>query len=177
MSFYNPSGGCFLHDTLVKLSNGDFTPVQDITKGTKLSSNGNTSTVVCVIKLKFSGIIRKFKPFDSTALTPYHPILLENNQWIFPNDSDHFTDVTVKDVYVYDFVLDSHHTVELFGGINAVTFGHGIEGEVVGHQYFGTEKIVNDLQKHPGWESGLIVLDDYKFIRDPQSNLVTGLVF
>ncbi len=178
-SFYNQSGGCFLHDTLVKLYHGGVIPVQNITKGTLLSSDGKVSTVVCVVKIKFSGIVRQFKDYNTTSLTPYHPVYFEENKWVFPHDSDKFNDVQVNDVYVYDFVLDSNHIIELSGGIKAVTFGHGIEGNVVSHQYFGTDLILNDLVKHEGWNNGLIQLDEneYKFIRDEKTNLVVGLQF
>ena len=177
MSFYNPSGGCFLENTRLKLADGTFIPVQDVRKSMVLSSIDETSTIVCVVKLKFSGIIRKSIDKTTTALTPYHPVFFNNYNWLFPQDSEKFYDVNVNDVYVYDYILDNNHVVELEGGIYATTFNHQRQGDVIGHQYFGTHKIVLDLIEHPAWISGFIQLDQYEFIRDPESNQVVKLKF
>ncbi len=48
---------------------------------------------------------------------------------------------------------------------------------MIGHDYFGTEKIVNDLKKHPGWGQGFIQLDDYTFTRDEITNHINGIKF
>ena len=47
-------------------------------------------------------------------------------------------------------------------GIQCVSLGHSYKGKVVEHDYFGSEKIINDLQKIKGWEKGAVVLEEHK---------------
>ncbi len=179
-TFYSPSGVCFLTNTLIKIEGGNFIPVQKVTKGTKIESFGKTASVICVLKTKMSGILRRNILKPSTVITPYHPVFFNTQkvpEWIFPNDSNKFNNESFKDVYVYDFILDNHHIVELGGGVFAATLNHGFNGEVIGHDYFGTQKIINDLKKHSGWESGFIQLDNYTFIRDTITSKIVRLVF
>ena len=46
------------------------------------------------------------------------------------------------------------------------TLGHNIEGDVIGHPYFGTEKVINDLKKFISYSSGLVELKKEYFIRN-----------
>ena len=41
-------------------------------------------------------------------------------------------------------------------GICCVTLGHGLKGENVEHDYFGTEKVVNDLKRFESFEAGFV---------------------
>lgn len=67
--------------------------------------------------------------------------------------------------YVYDFVLDSGHIVEI-NNTYVITLGHKFDfNRVVSHEYFG-DKIIDDLKTHKDWESGYICLDNYSFERD-----------
>lgn len=61
------------------------------------------------------------------------------------------------------------------GGIECVTYAHGFQEEVVRHQYFGTQRIIDDLKQMDGWESGYVTLPPNCLIRDPISRLVIGL--
>jgi Mg-chelatase subunit ChlD len=175
-TFYNRQGGCFLQDTRVKTikSSGEFLyyPVQEIKPGDQLVTPSGIAIVKCVLKLKYSGTISRL---NKTALTSYHPIYFKDEKWFFPAECDKFTEEYVENVYVYDYILDKHHVVEL-GDIFATTLIHGRSGDVIGHSYFGTNKFQNDLMHHPGWVTGYIQLDEYDFIRD-SSNKVVGIEF
>ncbi len=173
-TYYNNRSVCFLTNTKIKLQNGLFIPVQNITKGMKFESMGHISTVLCVLKTKFSGRVRRHIKKPTTALTPYHPIFY--TEWIFPNDSEDFTNDIIKDDYVYNYILDNHHIVELEGSVYATTLNHSRTGKVISHPYFGTGRIMLDLMNHPGWINGFIQLDEYKFIIG-QNGLVDGLLF
>jgi len=182
-TFYNSNGVCFLTDTLVKVKDGNFIPVQDVVKGTQLESQGVVSTVVCVLKTKFvPGIIRQNINFPSTCVTNYHPVFFDDNttdyKWVFPIDSDKFCNKQIdQDAYVYDFILDTHHIVELGGGVYATTLNHGRTGDVIEHDYFGTHKVIIDLMKHSGWENGYIQLDEYEFVRSDTDHRICKLNF
>ncbi len=178
-TFYNSSGVCFLSDSFIKIKGGVFTLVQNVKKGMELESMGETGTVICVLKTKINGPIRRFINNPTTGITNYHPVFMKkyNNQWMFPYDIHDFYEDYAINEYVYDYILDKHHIVELDGGIFATTLNHGQKGDVIGHDYFGTEKIVNDLKKHPGWDQGFIQLDDYTFTRDEITNHINGIQF
>lgn len=188
-AFFNQNGVCFIQDTLVKIAGGPFVSVQDVTKGMKLEALGKVGTVICVLKTKFNGVIRRSNNAPQTGITPYHPVFFNKNtdimglnheeyDWVFPCESNNFhTELVTTDTYVYDFILDSNHIVELDGGVFATTLNHGRTGNVIGHDYFGTHKIILDLMQHEGWANGYIQLDDYKFIRGGPENRICGIVF
>ena len=169
-TFYNQSSTiCILENTLVRVyedNREQYIPVQNIRKGTCILS-GNTSTFVrCVIKTKHNGPICIAGQDNNNyiGITPYHPI-----------NSNHFETVNMEDVYVYNFFLEDKHQIELKYGIIAITLNHGMSGPVIGHNYFGTNRVENDFQKHPDWENGYITIDNIKAIRDPNTHDVIGL--
>ena len=56
---------------------------------------------------------------------------------------------------MYNVVLDRCHVL-LVDGVECVTLGHGLEGGVVGHPYYGTSRVLRDLAVLPGWEDGFV---------------------
>lgn len=75
---------------------------------------------------------------------------------------------------VYNLVLDGGHVV-VVDGVEAVTLGHGMEDDdVVRHPYFGTERVVRELQALPGWQRGWVDLQG-GLVRDTATSLVSGL--
>lgn len=60
-------------------------------------------------------------------------------------------------------------------GFECVTYAHNFQEDVVKHEYFGTEKILNDFKKMYGWENGYITLSKDCLIRDPITTLVIGI--
>jgi len=52
---------------------------------------------------------------------------------------------------MYDFILDNGH-VMIINGVECISLGHGFKGKIVEHEYFGTEKVINDLKKIKGWD-------------------------
>lgn len=178
-TFYNSSGVCFATDTLIKIQGGTFIPVQELKKDMQIESMGEIATVICVLKTKINGPIMRMMNNPFTGITPYHPVFMKkyNDQWMFPHDMTDFYEDYVKDEYVYDYILDKHHIVELECGVYATTLNHGCTGDVIGHDYFGTEKIVMELKQHQGWNEGFIQLDDYTFTRDETTNHINGIKF
>ena len=98
-------------------------------------------------------------------ITEYHPIMYKN-KWTFPVNVNKSILVTSNVIdYMYDFVLDEGHTVDI-NKVTVLTLGHGYTfNEIVSHDYFG-DKIIQDLIEHPDWINGTIILDDYKFLRN-----------
>jgi hypothetical protein len=106
---------------------------------------------------------------NKLIITPFHPIL-ENNEWVFPTSLGKITEYDCE--YVYNLVLDTNHTVNIDSTI-CVTLGHNIsENFVVSHNYFGTNKVINDLEKFETYNDGIVVLDKNNFVRCPNTNRV-----
>jgi hypothetical protein len=105
---------------------------------------------------------------NGMQITAYHPIYVANT-WKFPID---ISDLTLNEIdYVYDFVLDTDHVVEI-NGINVITLGHGFKfNDIVYHEYFG-DKIITDLMKHSDWIIGYIQLDEYSFVRNDDMRII-----
>ena len=74
---------------------------------------------------------------------------------------------------LFNVVLDSSHVLEI-EGIECITLGHGFTGDVVGHDYFGTNRVLDDLRSLPGWDEGTVTVRG--FIRDVKTKLVTGIL-
>ena len=108
---------------------------------------------------------------EGLTITPWHPMRSEE-AWVFPADIGMLQDVPL-DAY-YNFVLESGHTA-IIDGITVCTLGHGFEGPVISHPYFGTQAVIEDLKKCDGWENGFVVLDPSTVVRDPQTGLVSSL--
>ena len=69
--------------------------------------------------------------------------------------------------YIYNYILDRSHILIAVHNILCVTFGHGlIDNEVVKHEYYGTEKVINDLIKMKGFGEGIIIFDTNCIIRN-----------
>ena len=55
------------------------------------------------------------------------------------------------------------------------TFGHNVEGDVIGHEYFGSERVIGDLRSIYGYLDGVIYLYPDYFRRDVVSGRVNGI--
>ena len=158
-AFYNPSGPCFDGYGKVMMENGTIKLVKDLIKGDKIkNSDGNISTIQCVLKTKIKNGSTDMMIFNGMRVTPWHPVRI-NNKWSFPSDIKHPTRVHVD--YVYDFVLDSHHIITI-NGIDAITLGHNFTHDpILIHKFFGTDKVIENLKSHKSWDSGLIEITEY----------------
>ena len=178
--FYNQSSTiCILENTLVRVfedNREQYIPVQNIRKGTCILSGNKSTFVRCVIKTKYDGPICIF---NRIGITPYHPIKNRNINWIFPINDGEFNQemVNMENVYVYNFFLEDNHEIEFQNGITAITLNHGMNGPVISHDYFGTNRVENDFNSHPDWDTGYICIENIKAIRDKNTFQVIGLEY
>lgn len=163
-SYYNTNGGCFTGDTFIKLHNGMYKRINKLDKNDILFRPGNNGKrdekgvkIKCIVKIKYNDVICIIN--NILGITPWHPIL-SSNKWIFPKDTVHETGHAE---YVYNFVLEDYHIVYLSSdNIPSCTFGHGFsENEVIKHDYLGTQKIINDLQKLENYWEGYCTVSGF----------------
>ena len=73
-------------------------------------------------------------------------------------------------------VLNINHIVEI-NGIMSICLAHGINKGILKHDYFGTNKVINDMQQMPGWDNGRVIVNEGCIVRDPDTNLVVGMIY
>ena len=122
--------------------------------------------------------VRRWAPSGVSASSPTgddaHPVRRHSGgAWVFPADVAGYVDRLMPTVY--NLVLDSGHIV-LADGWQALTLGHGFEEPVASHAYFGTQRVIDDLKKQPGWEEGMPRYRNLVATHDPASGLINGWI-
>lgn len=164
-SYNNSSSVCFGGSSLVTLKDGQKKMIKEVKKGDILMRKNPDAegfifeTVKCLVATKCNDNKCKMVSLDSKdgglLITSYHPILCRKN-WLFPCSLKLAEEVECD--YVYNLVLeDGHHIVEI-GGYECVTLGHSYKNIIVAHDYFGTQKVIEDLKLFNGFNSGFVVL-------------------
>ena len=168
--FNNSSNGCFHEDSNILMHNNKYKKIKDIVKGDfVIDSQGNKNTVICVTKYICNNIISLIELNTGTIITPYHPVLY-NKEWVFPYTIGKMKEYNSK--YIYNLVLDKEHTIIVNSNI-CVTLGHNIHTNfVVSHEYFGTSKVIKDLEKMTGYKDGLVEIKKENIIRCFNTNRV-----
>jgi hypothetical protein len=154
--FSQSSGSCFDGICDVSLHDGTFKKVKNISKGDiVLTPNGN-SPVICVTKTMCKDNTTKMVTLDGgLIITPYHPIRI-NGIWTFPNDCG--STKTRHSPIIYNFVLENDH-IMIINGIECVTLGHNYNtNSVISHPYYGSQDVINDLQKSNTWHLGEVMI-------------------
>ena len=158
MRQYNSSSNpCFAGQCQIVMSGGNKKKVGDLVKGDKLHTPHGEATLVCVLKTQCElGQAELIRFDDGLIITPWHPIKMKGApSWVFPIHVN--ASVNMVCPYVYSLILDKGHIVTI-NNINCITLGHNYKDDVIRHPYFGSQKIINDLKKMPGWKKGLILL-------------------
>ena len=104
-------------------------------------------------------------------ITKYHPVFY-NGKWSFPINLKSTKKVRIESYF--NFVLDKGHSI-IANGIECVTLGHGFKGDVIEHDYLGSNQIIADLKKLKGWEAGYIHLPMNSWERNPKNMKINGL--
>jgi hypothetical protein len=186
MSVYNnASGGCCAEGCRVLMGNHSYKKVEDIQKGDRVLTckimNSNIqysiSDIECVVKTECKGGKINMVTLDKLRITPYHPIipcneLNINSDWIFPcNNSE---PIKVECNSMYTFVLENRASLIIEKHVFA-TYGHNLQGDVIQHDYFGTDIIINDLKKFSTYEDGIVELTQDRFVIDADKGQVVGI--
>jgi hypothetical protein len=141
------------------MADGSVKTVGKVRKGDIVSCGDNrVATVRCVT---FSPGLFEMVDIDGFSLTSTHPIRSldpNENKWVYPKDIS-----SNRSEYdqVVNFLLDAHHEIvgvrsRSLTPIRCCTLAHGLKGEVIEHDYLGTDKVTRDLEKIPGFYCGVI---------------------
>ena len=167
--YYRTDSGCFDGDGTVLLANNTFMKVKELKKGDKLLNHNNKECIIeCIIKQNINSDVDVCSVNDM-LISPYHPIFLFN-KWVFPA-----TEFKIHKRFIesyYNIVLESDDTI-IINSIPVITLGHNLNtNEITKHDYYGTNKIRDDLKMIDGYDNGLIECKLIETIRCPKTNNV-----
>jgi hypothetical protein len=167
-------GGCFHPNSSILMADGSVKHAGHVTKGDLVScGDDRVASVRCVT---FSFGLFEIVDINGFSLTSTHPIRSldsKEDKWVYPKDIS-------SNRYEYDqvvnFLLDKHHEIvgvrsDSLTPIRCCTLGHGLKGDVIEHDYLGTDKVVRDLEKIPGFYFGSLCVS---FTRE--NEYISGVV-
>jgi hypothetical protein len=163
-SFYNAAGVCFNGDAIVELGIGE-KRVRDLVKGDKLFDGG---VMECLVETVENGSICEAVIINDVAFTPYHPIHV-NGKWVFPIDVGDVIHIPIDSWF--NLVLKGNKIVRL-NGIEAITLGHYMTQDCLAHPYFGTNAVIQDLQRSEGYSRGHVMRPPMGVIRDRNGMII-----
>jgi len=152
-------GSCFHPFSSILMADGSVKLVGHVRKGDLVScGDDRVASVRCVT---FSTGIFEMVDIDGFSLTSTHPVRSldpKENKWVYPKDIS-----SNRSEYnqVVNFLLDAHHEIvgvrsQSLSPIRCCTLGHGLKGDVIEHDYLGTDKVVHDLEQIPGFYGGAL---------------------
>jgi len=170
---YSSANPCFHPDALVRMADGSYVKVSLLKKGQAIAvahrcgddTQGSSvalceaapaPTVRCVVRTDCVDGREKMVSLNDGKLliTPWHPVWVDGGSWAFPASLAPLLDVPCA--AVYNVLLDGGDSIEV-GGVPCVTLGHGIQDDAVAHhEYYGSQRVVKDLEGMPGFEHGLL---------------------
>jgi len=167
-SYNNSTGPCCSENSYITMSDYSKRQVKNIKKGDIVISydknmNKMTSVVECVVKTHCIDMCPMIN-INRLNITPYHPIIY-NGKWTFPIDVAIGKNIYIDTEYIYSIVTNNRNNIIVEDYIFA-TFGHGIQGNVIGHNFFGTENVINDIKKFNTYNDGYVILQPHMIKRD-----------
>jgi len=184
--YNNRYAGCFVGNVL--LANGTRKPTSELRKGDIVATlvgdkmENATATIECVVKTRIDHSFADLTNFEGgLTITQWHPIYLDG-KWQFPSQTKSGVTQGTNCPYVYSILLKSFNGTDRgvavnVSGIWAISLAHGIvNDEVASHDFFGTEKVTNCLEKLDGFENGYIELQPGPCVKDPNTGLVVNIV-
>ncbi len=167
-SCYSPKGDtglCFDGESLITLYNNSKKKVKNIEIGDRVKTIDGEAFVSFIVKTDIQNV--QLCEVNGMLITPYHPVIYEG-EWKFPIDIT--TPVDNNCNTIYSLAVSSGHVV-FINDTPVVTFGHNFSNKVVRHEYFGSNRIIEDLQKIN--VNGVVT--NPVIVRDRETNLVVKM--
>lgn len=164
-----PGAGCWAPGSQMKMEDGTWKSVEDLRRGDRVWTIAGPATVKYAIKM---GTAQKMQPMVrivNCTITPWHPVL-DKMVWVYPADIGKVEDLPIQEVY--NVILDGGHIVDV-GGTLTASLGHGFQGNVIEHDFFGNEtRIIEAISAQPGFAEGRPVFENLKAIKE--GGLIVG---
>ena len=170
--FHSSSNPCFHGDCEIRMKTKILKKIKELKKGDVVETRNSYATVQCIVKTRCRNKKEYLVDIDGLLITPYHPIIDKYGFWEFPVNIGLIDEYNCD--YVYSIVLNAGHIVYI-NDIQCVTMGHDFcNNSVVSHPFFGSNRVINQLQKRKGWKKGIIEFEPDCCIKDPISGKVCG---
>jgi hypothetical protein len=183
--FYNSGGGCFAGESKVLMNDYTDKKIMNINPGDYVWTPFGSAKVIALVTCG-SYEKQKMCNINGLCITPWHPIKMNiESEWVFPlaaiigpkavfpNDLKQCVEHDINTVY--NLVLDREHIISI-NNIMCVTLGHDIHEGIVEHEYFGSQKVIEDLKKCEGWDIGRPTYKNLVSIKDSITNKVIGWI-
>ena len=172
--YHNRGAPCFSGDSLVSLPDDTQKRVDQLVRGDSIKTPTSVCKVVCIVKTNCSEGKIDLVHLNGLGITPWHPVRVDG-KWQFPCKLAEPVEVNCP--AVYSFVLESSgEGIMIINDIECASLGHGLAGDVIGHPYFGSNKVREDVGRMRGWENGCVELSDTDcLIKDMTTGLVSSL--
>lgn len=175
-TYNNQENPCLSGDTYVYTKNGQ-TTISDIRKGDVIQVAENVyDEVACVVKtIQSCQIVLFTRISDFAYVTPWHPVLADNT-WVFPIEyfgEEHIVEKRTDAVYSLVLKSENRFVIGEYKRYSAICMAHHIADGIAAHEYFGTDRIINDLKNMRGWANGLI---EIRRVLRGEDGKVCGLV-
>lgn len=167
-SFNNPSGGCFHGDCKVLMSDFTRMAIKDVQPGSLVWTPSGPARVVALVTCNTTNKSQPMSQIDGLSITPWHPIRVKG-VWQFPASLYFYTERMLQTVY--NFVLDKGHIVNV-EGFDCITLGHGFTEPIASHEFFGSQRVIDDLKKLPGWSEGRPTFTNLVAVKNPVTNVI-----
>lgn len=173
-SYNNPNGGCIFENCDVLTPTGKIL-AKDVKVGTIVITPNGTATVTHVLKVMIEQCcIDMMRSESGLLITSYHPVKVNGN-WQFPIEASGFKKErlqTRSNVAMYSFALNKDHVV-IANDIETICFGHYSNDPVLKHDYFGTNKVIDDLDNLSS--NGYVTITPDRIMRDSITNLIVKI--
>ena len=161
----------------VLMASGATKKVSDVQIGdVVVTLDRNVARVTHVLETIVNNVIPIVHFDNGLSITRWHPVLIDGI-WKFPADilDEHYR--VLKLTYcdkIYSFALDNSH-VMIINGIKCITLGHNIIDTVASHDYFGSNKVLEDLTQLQEHKNQKVTITRDFIRKDPLTGLICGI--
>ena len=143
-------GYCLAPGSKVLLADGSRQAIESLRKDDLLWTRGGSERLLAVVECRRESYHRMYT-VNGITLSPEYPFR-NGEQWARPMDMPFYTETLLPTVYAV-ILAEPAYSINV-GGLECVTLGHGLTGGIVEHRYLGSQRVIEDVRKQPGWESG-----------------------
>lgn len=166
---------CLSGNVMVRVADGNCVRVDTLRRGVMLFSGALVKTVVRTVNsLSFA---HRIPDAPDWYITPWHPMRESNHPdktspWFFPARDQQFERASDADApqTLYSVILEDKNRnkpISLGLGWDVAPLGHSTKGPVIGHAYFGSDKVRDDIDAlcaSGNGRDGIVTVDAHKTI-------------
>ncbi len=160
---------CFDGDSYITLSDGSKKLVKHIEIGDCVKSAvGGNAIIEYIVKTDIED--KLLCNINNMWITPWHPVFVDN-EWKYPKDITELKENKCKSIY--SLAISNGHAVFINNTI-VVTMGHEFKDEIVKHEYFGSKRVIKDLESISD-KTGSKIIKNPEIHRCPNTGVIVGM--